>query len=103
MELVGKPITGQMIYNKHCEAIADCAEVKAAIPYAAKPAGVILLSTDCLAKRKKLTSYSRVDGSCPIDLGILDWFFMRASPNLLCHLVPYWLRTKVLWWVGQCA
>ncbi|WP_416204089.1 phospholipase D-like domain-containing protein [Xanthomonas euvesicatoria] len=103
MEFVGKPITGEMIYNKHAAAIADCSEVKVAIAYATKPSGEILLFDDCLTKGKKLTFYGRVDGSCPIDLRILDWFLRRASPNLVCHLVPHWLHAKVIWWVGQGA
>ncbi len=103
MEFIGKPITGNMLHNIHVGAIAECAEVKAAVAYATKPVGDILLFEDCLAKGKKLTFYGRVDGSCPIDLRILEWFLRKSSPNAVCNLVPHWLHAKVIWWVGQGA
>jgi hypothetical protein len=103
MDFIGKPITGNMLQNVHNAAIDECAEVRAAIAYASKPANDILLFEDCFAKGKKLTFYGRADGSCPIDLRILDWFLKRNSPNAICHLVPHWLHAKVIWWVGRGA
>lgn len=103
MEFIGKPITGDMLQNVHAAAINECTEVKAAIAYASKSTNDILLFEDCLAKSKKLTFYGRADGSCPIDLRILDWFLSRNSPSLVCHLVPHWLHAKVIWWVGRGA
>lgn len=103
MEFVGRPITGNMLQNIHSAAIGECAEVKAAVAYATKPTGDILLFEDCLTRGKKLTFYGRVDGSCPIDLRILDWFLRKNSPNAICNLVPHWLHAKVIWWVGQGA
>lgn len=103
MEFVGKPITGNMLHNIHQNAIDECVEVKAAVAYATKPVGDILLFEDCLKKGKKLTFYGRVDGSCPIDLRILDWFLRKNSPNAVCKLVPHWLHAKVIWWVGRGA
>src|SRR5688500_18046307 len=92
-----------MLQNAHLAAIEECVEVKAAIAYAQHGIDKILLFDDCLRKSKKLTFYGRVDGTCPIDLRILQWFLQRNSPNALCRLVPHWLHAKVIWWVGQGA
>jgi hypothetical protein len=81
----------------------DCTEVKAAIAYADHGVNDILVFDDCFRRGKKLTFYGRADGSCPIDLRILDWFLKRKSPNAVCRLVPHWLHAKVIWWVGQGA
>lgn len=103
MQLIGKPLAGGMLHNAHLAAVDECVEVKAAIAYAQKGVDQILLFDDCLRKGKKLTFYGRVDGTCPIDLRILEWFLKRNSPNAICKLVPHWLHAKVIWWVGQGA
>ncbi|MDH5833946.1 phospholipase D-like domain-containing protein [Luteimonas kalidii] len=103
MEFVGRPLAGGMLHNAHLAAIEDCVEVKAAIAYAQQGVDKILLFDDCLRKGKKLTFYGRVDGTCPIDLRVLNWFLRRNSPNAICKLVPHWLHAKVIWWVGQGA
>lgn len=101
MEFVGKP--GKLLQPLHVAALDDCSEVKAAIAYADHGVNDILVFDDCFRRGKKLTFYGRADGSCPIDLKILDWFLKRKSPNAVCRLVPHWLHAKVIWWVGQGA
>jgi hypothetical protein len=101
MEFVGKP--GKLLQPLHAAALDDCTEVKAAIAYADHGVNDILVFDDCFRRGKKLTFYGRADGSCPIDLRILDWFLKRKSPNAVCRLVPHWLHAKVIWWVGQGA
>ena len=101
MEFVGKP--GKLLQPLHVAALDDCSEVKAAIAYADHGVNDILVFDDCFRHGKKLTFYGRADGSCPIDLRILDWFLKRKSPNAVCRLVPHWLHAKVIWWVGQGA
>lgn len=101
MEFVGKP--GKMLQPLHVGALDDCSEVKAAIAYADHGTNDILVFDDCIKRGKKLTFYGRSDGSCPVDLRILDWFLKKKSPNAVCRLVPHWLHAKVIWWVGQGA
>lgn len=101
MDFIGKPLSGGMLQNFHVNAIQECTEVRAAIPYAQHGVSEILVFDDCVRRDKKLTFYGRVDGSCPIDLKILSWFLARRSLNTVCRLVPHWLHAKVIWWVGQ--
>lgn len=101
MEFIGRPLSGGMIHNVHINAIDECTEVRAAIPYALRGTNEILLLDDCLKRQKKVTFYGRVDGTCPIDLPVLAWFLKQKTPNAVCRLVPYWLHAKVIWWVGQ--
>lgn len=104
MEFVGKPLAGKLLQPLHVEALDGCSEVKVAVAYAGHD-GIkdILVFDDCFKSGKKLTFYGRADGTCPIDLSILDWFLKRKSPNAVCRLVPHWLHAKVIWWVGQGA
>lgn len=103
MDFIGKPLSGGMLQHAHVNAIDECTEVRVAIPYAQHGVNDILVFDDCVRRNKKLTFYGRVDGSCPIDLKILEWFIKRQSLNAVCRLVPHWLHAKVIWWVGQGA
>lgn len=105
MDFIGKPLAGAMLQYAHVNAIDECTEVRAAIPYAQHGVNDILLFDDCVRRDKKLTFYGRVDGSCPIDLKVLAWFvkWQLRSINVVCRLVPHWLHAKVIWWVGQGA
>ena len=103
MDFVGKPLAGKHLQAIHAEALDECVEVKAAIAYAEHGNTDIPVLEDCFRQGKKLTFYGRADGSCPIDLRILEWFLRRRSPNAICRLVPHWLHAKVIWWVGVGA
>jgi len=103
MEFVGMPLSGKQLQAVHARALDECTEIKAAIAYAERGNSEIPIFEDCFRRGKKLTFYGRADGSCPIDLKILDWFLQRKSPNAVCRLVPHWLHAKVIWWVGVGA
>lgn len=103
MDFIGTPLAGKQLQAVHAEALDGCIEVKAAIAYAERGNSEILVFEDCFRQGKKLTFYGRADGTCPIDLRILEWFLRRKSPNAICRLVPHWLHAKIIWWVGVGA
>ncbi|UPG93895.1 phospholipase D family protein [Luteibacter aegosomatissinici] len=105
MKLVGLEPYGELLRSLSAECVTDCDELIVAIPYAEKGNHELLLFDEAIRNKKPITFYGRIDGTCPIDPNVLNWFLLRqrAIASVECRLVPHWLHAKVIWWSGVGA
>ena len=95
--LLNKPLLRDVVVTM----MDDCTAVLAAIAYADRRN--MQLFEACANSLKPLEFYGRYDATVPIAPETLKWFLDKASPNLVCRLVPDLLHAKVIWWVGAGA
>jgi PLD-like domain len=74
-------------------------EVWAAVAYATGVKGNGALISHCFEKGIPLKFWGRLDDQVAVDVGILNLFLQRSSPDYVCKLVPKH-HAKVIWWRG---
>lgn len=74
-------------------------EVWAAVAYATDSKGSGTLISHCFEKAIPLKFWGRLDDQVAVDVGTLNLFLERSSPDYVCKLVPKH-HAKVIWWRG---
>jgi hypothetical protein len=74
-------------------------EVWAAVAYATGSSGSGTLISHCFQKGIPLKFWGRLDDQVAVDVGALNLFLHRSSPDFVCKLVPKH-HAKVIWWRG---
>ena len=74
-------------------------EVWAAVAYATDSKGSGALISHCFEKAIPLKFWGRLDDQVAVDVGTLNMFLQRSSPEYVCKLVPKH-HAKVIWWRG---
>ena len=105
MQLIGLKEAGCLLADLNMRSMPDCEELWAAIPYAEYGNSELLLFQSAARFSKAIKFFGRIDGTCPIDPKVLQWFLIkqRSTSDVECRLVPHWLHAKVIWWVGVGA
>jgi len=101
MKFITGPLNKKFLLNLLNEVISEASRVKAAIAYAKKDN--LKLFEACRERLLPLEFYGRYDYTVAIDPDVLKWFIEKASPNLVCKLVPDILHSKVIWWIDAGA
>ena len=74
-------------------------EVWAAVAYATDGSGSGTLISHCFQTGIPLKFWGRLDDQVAVDVGTLNLFLHRSSPDFVCKLVPKH-HAKVIWWRG---
>jgi len=101
LDLIAGALNDKRLHNLVAIHTPECAEVRAAIAYAA--ADNLELFEACLRHGKPLTYYGRYDETVPVAPEVVKWFLDQKSPSFTCRMVADVLHAKVIWWVGVGA
>lgn len=101
MRLIAGKLNKELLINLLHEVIEETSYVKVAVAYAKKDN--LMLFEVCREKFIPLEFYGRYDYTVAVEPDVLQWFIEKASPNLVCKLVPDILHSKVIWWVDAGA
>lgn len=101
MKVIAGAINKQWLFSLAKTHTSNCDEVRTAVAYAEQ--NCLELFLECRQHRKALTFYGRYDLKVPVDPEVVRWFLDQRDPTLVCRMVPDFLHSKVIWWLGVGA